>query len=402
MADRSSTSKQLHPRSSRRRSSTNPNVFSDDYALEEYEVADVRPPASSNTDEATQSAPQPQRSLSIQRALESPVGSIRRSRLSQRSTGRESTTSQFDEGGSLASRQSVSDLGRTVSTPHRSVRTISTFGLPRAQSPYQGPTGPSQPYGQYSQEIPLSRTVSVATTGTIRAPERSYSGPGVPTQPYGMYAQNTVPEDDQEVAGMAPAMPGFPGVAAQQGVRRLRPDGEDVDDIIGPDGYTEQLPPYSRYANGIPPKYDSAAASFPNHSAPDSQPEGSGSQETLQRRTREYPGEYYRPEEPASPVVPVNPFADSTAQLSSTTAVNSSPSSSLAKDEKGSFKNRVKEKSNKKVCCGLLPCWALAFVVVVLCAAILLGGVIGGVVAGHHFQKNYPPALPSPANAGAK
>ena len=29
---------------------------------------------------------------------------------------------------------------------------------------------------------------------------------------------------------------------------------EDADDLIGPDGYTEQLPPYTRYANGIPPK----------------------------------------------------------------------------------------------------------------------------------------------------
>ena len=294
MADRRSTSKQVQSRSSIH--SSNPNVFSDDYALEEYEpVADGRPPVSSDRAEtapnptAATPPPPPQRSLSVQQALESPHGSIRRSRLSQRSVGQDSTASRFDDG---ALRQSITDLGRTVSTQHRSVRTISSFGLPRAQSPYQGPTGPSQPYGMYPQDVSLARSPSVATTSTIRPPERAYSGPGGPTQPYGMYSQNTVPEDDQEVAGMAPAMPGFPGNAQSQAqaVRRLGPDGEDADDLIGPDGYTEQLPPYSRYANGIPPKVDPGAASFVNH--PPLQFPSQGTQELAQAE----PSEYYRPE----------------------------------------------------------------------------------------------------------
>ena len=391
MADRRSTSKQLPSRSSIR--SSNPNVFSDDYTLEEYEpVADGRPPASFDQTggASTPASPLPQHSLSVKQAFGSPRGSMRRSRLSQRSIGQESRTSRFDAG---ASRQTDSDLARSVSIQHRSVRTISSFGMPRAQSPYQGPTGPSQPYGMYPQDVSLARSPSVATTSTIRPPERAYSGPGGPTQPYGMYAQNTVPEDDQEVAGIAPAVPGFPGVAQSQSqpqpqaIRRLGPDGEDADDLIGPDGYTEQLPPYSRYANGIPPKFDSGTASFINQPA-HFQPQGP--QDMAQAGESRYqtgPSEYYRPELreviPGSPVA-VNPFDDSSAVMSSSIAVNSLPAT-----EKGTFKDRVKRKGNKRVCCGLLPCWALMFMIVVLCAAILLGGVIGGIVAHHTSQKHY-------------
>ena len=396
MADRRSTSKQLQSRSSIR--SSNPNVFSDDYALEEYEpVENGRPPLSSEPAETAPYSttiitttttttppppPPPQRSLSVQQALESPHGSMRRSRLSQRSVGQESTASRFDDG---ASGQSVSDLGRTVSTRHRSVRTISSFGLPRAQSPYQGPTGPSQPYGMYSQDVSLARSPSVATTSTIRPPERAYSGPDGPTQPYGMYSQNTVPEDGQEVADVATAMPGFPSITQPQtqAVRRLGPDGEDADDLIGPDGYTEQLPPYSRYANGIPPKVDSSAASFVSHPLPQFP------SQVTQEIAQAGPSEYYRPEPrevvSGSPVT-ANPFDDSSAVSDSTTALSSPPHS-----EKGTVKERVKRGGNKRVCCGLLPCWALAFVVVVLCAAILLGGIIGGIVARHTAPRHFPP-----------
>ena len=398
MADRYSTSKQLQSRSSMQ--SSNPNVFSDDYALENYEpVADGRPPVSSDRAETasnpttitTTTAPGPQRSLSVQQALESPHGSIRRSRLSQRSIGQESTSSRFDDG---VSRQSVADLGRTASTQHRSVRTISAFGLPRAQSHYQGPTGPSQPNGMYSQDVSLARSPSAATASTIRPPERAYSGPGGPTQPYGMYSQNTAPEDDQEVTGMAPAMPGFSGITQPQAqaVRRLGPDGEDADDLIGPDGYTEQLPPYSRYANGIPPKVDSGAASFVNHTLPQFPPQAT--QEMIQAG----PSEYYRPE-PREIVsenpLAANPFDDSSAALNSTTALNSLPS-----NEKRTFKERVIRGGNTRVCCGLLPCWALAFVILVLCAAILLGGIIGGIVARHTGPRHYTtPSDPPPQQA---
>lgn len=386
MADRRSTSKRSESRSSVR--SSNPNVFSDDYVLEEYEpVADGRPPTSDQAGSASMTvAPSPQRSASVRQALESPRGSIRRSWLSQRSVGQGSTISRFED---ESSRQSIVGLSRTVSSQHRSIHTVSSLGVPRAQSPYQGPTGPSQPYGMYSQDVSLGRSPSITTTSTIRPPERAYSGPGGPTQPYAMYSQNTVPEDDQEVAGMAPPVPGFASIAQPQpqAIRRLGPDGEDADDLIGPDGYAEQLPPYSRYANGIPPKHDSGAATFINQPP---QLEPHGPQDMAQARALEHhtePSEYYRPEPreivPASPGV-TNPFDDSSAISTPTTATNSKPTF-----EKSSFKESVRRKGNKRVCCGLLPCWALGFMIVILCAAVLLGGVIGGIVAHHTSQKHY-------------
>lgn len=393
MDDRRSTIRRHDSRSSFR--SSNPNVFSDDYVLDEYEpVADGRPPASDRAGGASiSSGPTLQRSLSLRQALESPRGSIRRTRLSQRSVGQESTTSRSD---AEVLRQPSADLARSVSSQHRSVRTISSFGLPRAQSPYQGPTGPSQPYGMYSQDASLGRSPSVVTTSTIRPPERAYSGPAGPTQPYAMYPQNTMPEDDQETAGLAPVMPGFSQMAQpqSQAVRRLGPEGEDADDLIGPDGYTEQLPPYSRYANGIPPKVDPGAANFISQPpALQSQGESNIAQPGALGYQNE-PSGYYRPEPrevlPASQG-PVNPFDDSSALSSSTTAINSLPTT-----EKGTFKQRVQRKGNKRVCCGLLPCWALVFMVVVLCAAMLLGGVIGGIVAHHTSQRRYPTPHPQP------
>lgn len=199
MAEERSTSRSSaqrpRPRGSVRAS--NPNIFSDDYALDPLELRDgqqTKLPGDGSHDghdvaPLTQALDTRRRSLSFQ---QTPEGSFRRSRGSQRSEGQSSTSSRFDSHGSQTSRPprsiaSVSDLGNSLSTPHPSIRSISTFGFPRAQSPYQGATGPSHPYGMYPQDIGVARTPSVATTSTMRQPERSYSGPNGPTQPYGTY-----------------------------------------------------------------------------------------------------------------------------------------------------------------------------------------------------------------------
>jgi hypothetical protein len=139
---------------------------------------------------------------------------------------------------------STSNAGPTRSS---SVST-DTAAYVRFDSPYQGPSGPSHPYQMYPQESRLARTASIATTSTVQAPERSYAGPTGPTHPYGMYPQNTVPEaESTHDAARAPPIPvGFPG-SNNDYRRRLGPDGEEIADIIGPDGHTEQLPPYSKY-----------------------------------------------------------------------------------------------------------------------------------------------------------
>lgn len=301
---------------------------------------------------------------------------MRRSMQSLRSDEGSSTISQSDSRPSQNSRPrsdtSVTDSVDTASTPHRSVRTISTFGFPRAQSPYQGATGPSQPYGMYPQDIGLARTPSVATASTIRQPERSYSGPSGPTQPYGMYAQNTVPEDHVgAVPGLADSIvAGFPG-SGHNFQRRLGPDREDVDDLIGPDGYTEQLPPYSRYANSVPSKYASGVGSVHRESAPPPPP--------LQPPVEHVP-EVPNSSQPTD-TAPVDPFGDSSTQLGSDDSGVVPP-----KDEGGNFKERLRRRSKKKVCCGV-SCWLCLVILMIVCFAILLGGIIGGVLAHKHGEK---------------
>ena len=99
----------------------------------------------------------------------------------------------------------------------------------------------------YPQESRLARTASVATTSTVQVLERPYNGPGGPTHPYGMYPQNTVSEGEPSVAPMAAVPVGFPGLQGAEYQRRLGPEGEEIAGIIGPDGHTEELPPYTQY-----------------------------------------------------------------------------------------------------------------------------------------------------------
>ncbi|KAK8192526.1 hypothetical protein M8818_007696 [Zalaria obscura] len=71
-----------------------------------------------------------------------------------------------------------------------------------------------------------------------------------------MYAQNVVEDTEDEPVehlGTTNAIPvGFPG-HDQPFHRRRGPDGEEQD-IIGTDGHSEQLPPYSEYPEDGPPK----------------------------------------------------------------------------------------------------------------------------------------------------
>ncbi|CAF9934666.1 hypothetical protein IMSHALPRED_009795 [Imshaugia aleurites] len=369
--------------------SSHTDIFSDEFALEPYEVTDGHHENLVDRDDGDDGhdalSPTSRRSSYRQQSFES---RIQRSRGSQRSETGTSIAPSFDDHAIRVSHPprsvtSVSDLG-SFSPPHqRPTRTTSTSTFSRAQSPYQGTTRPSHPYGMYSQDVGLTRTPSMATTSTIRRPERSYSGPSGPTQPYGMYPQNTVPEDERISAA------GFPGMD-QDYQRRLGPDGEDVDDLIGPDGYAEQLPPYTRFPNGIPPKYASGTGSFRRSGVPPNYMSESGSirrsavpasledsQETLNgaRRYLNSSGET---------AISTNPFGDSSTQLNSTSAI-----AGLPKDEGGSFKERVREKSKRRVsvCCGVIPCWVLFVMSVVVILAVILGGGIGGTIAHKHTEE---------------
>ena len=372
----------------------NPDVFSDDFALEAFEIADGFGPASRPNDgfddAASRSGPydHTERSIAQQHPLESAQGFPRRSVGSQRHSGRNSLSSRHDMNAPLpfhpARTPSVSDNPIGASTPPRSISSASTFTMPRTQSPYQGATGPSQPYGLYPQNIGVSRTPSSATASTVRMPERIYTGPVGPTQPYGMYPQNTVPEDEvSPVHGITPAPLGFPG-SGQDYRRRFGPDGEDAADLVGPDGHTEQLPPYTRYPNDLPPKGGppEALPATVSPVSPVTTPENQVevSQDALLAAQSDS-SEIRRPT-----------IDDSSTQLNPVSA-----HAAARPDSRGNFKESISEKSKRRVCWDRLPIWAV--VLFLLVAGILIGAVIGGILGHKAGQEKATQTVPPPAAA---
>ena len=250
--------------------------------------------------------------------------------------------------------------------PSRS-SSISTDIPLRAESPYQGPTGPSHPYQMYPQESRLARTASIATTVTVPVQERSYAGPSGPTHPYGMYPQNIVSETESvhDEPAVAPVPVGFPGLNNNY-QRRLGPEGEEIADIIGPDGHTEQLPPYSQY-----PDEAFARKTRPTVQLPVSGAGGIG----LATRNPEFASR----EDLNSPQSRMSSrsltLADSNPQLNTAAAPVS---------EKPPLKKW--QKLAKSKVCGIIPAWAIILAAFVL---IIFGIVLGAVFAA--LKPKHPP-----------
>lgn len=353
---------------------TNPNVFSDDFALESF------PTASDSSSPGGDGVSRSSASFSIPRPpLESDQPSTHaqdRSSPSRSSLehGRFSTSSHDSRPLSQAfnhplGTEFASDIPKDASRPHRSISTISNFSMPRTQSPYQGATGPSHPYGMYPQDIGLARSSSSATHSTMRMPDRSYAGPSGPSQPYGMYPQNTVPEDEISPAGgvMGPT-PGFPGLG-QPYRRRFGPDGEEAADLVGPDGYTEQLPPYTRYPNNVPPKNRLSALAGPSSGTTDQSPSTESESRTQTGSSQDTLNAPHSGDVMNRNLV----VDDSLTQLNPSSSDVPEPPS-----EGGHFKERVKQKSRRRICFGRIPLWLV--MVLLFIVAVLLGAVIGGVL----------------------
>lgn len=147
--------------------------------------------------------------------------------------------------------------------------TESTGYIP-ADGPYQGPTGPTHPYQLYSQNVRSARTLSMATSSTLPMSESSYRGPRGPSHPYANFPSEGIESDAIQAAAIPLGFRGLP----DQYQRRVGPEGEEIGDMIGPDGHTEQLPPYTRYpdeayvrktaaADGSPDVVHGAAAIVP-------------------------------------------------------------------------------------------------------------------------------------------
>lgn len=358
-----------------RDSLTNLNVFSDDFALEPSPSAsESSSPAGDGVSPSSTLFRIPRRPLASNQPS-SPTQDRSQTRRSSLEYGRFSPSSSRDSRplspnfNHALGTEFASDGPKESSRPHRSISTISNFSMPRTQSPYQGATGPSHPYGMYPQDIGLARSSSSATNSTMRMPDRSFAGVSGPSQPYGMYPQNTVPEDETSpAAGAIQPTPGFPGLG-QTYRRRFAPGGEEAEDLVGPDGYTEQLPPYTRYPNNVPPKNRHSGLEGPtggtrdqSHSTEsESRTQTGGSQDTLNAsHSGDVMGRHLV-------------IDDSLTQLNSPRPEGPEPPS-----EGGHFKERVKQKGRRRVCFGRMPLWLVMGLLFIV--AVLLGAVIGGVL----------------------
>jgi hypothetical protein len=355
------------PRSPRRIPSlrlSNPNIFSDEFALEHLNVSNSSSPSSTHdnsdlTDTTPASSSHDHLNTSNSSSLEKSNQSRPSDSISQHGSmidhnSRDSVVSQSDSPfADPVPRRQIST--RTTSTishgPQRSLSTASSFIPPRAASPYHGPTGPSHPYSMYPQVVTRSSTVS--SNATVRPPERAFVPGSGPEHPYSMYPQNTVPEMEEGLAmGFNDIPVGFPGHAPRHYHRQIGPDGEDVADIIGPDGHTEQLPPYTRYPNGIGPK-----TGFPG-------PASILSEERSAEAEMAEPGTPQEHRTSRTAVVPGSP-----------------PSDHSTNDTSGSFKEKWAEKGKKRICRGCMPLWVAALIAFLFFLGIVIGGVIGGITA---------------------
>ncbi|KAJ5924810.1 hypothetical protein N7466_008997 [Penicillium verhagenii] len=363
-----SVSRQSFGRSSR---VSNPNVFSDEYSLEPIYVDQIERSASpisiASADTFTQPTPKPAGATAAE-TNDDPFADEARSSIDE-----SHRSSLPQKGGFANNRNSVTSLNNPTFAVQRNQSVSSRFSIPRALSPYTGATGPSHPYSMYPQ-VGVSRSASIGSTSTIRPIDRPLGENSGPQHPYGMYSQNVVEEGiDDEIPV------GFPGLNSQYQPppsRRI----DDVGDIIGPDGHTEPLPPYSRYPTGAVPK-----------------PAGV-EMETMNDMN--------------NPVVDINLPPQEERQLSSTsreqpisntssralipqTSTNSEPNAApvvagatAATGATGimAFEEKLKRKGKQKVCCGL-PVWTIVLIATVMLIGGSIGGVIGGVLGTRKAQE---------------
>lgn len=319
----------------------NPNVFSDDYALEPLAtdgdslLDTVDDPTPTSTTSPLNIAANTSRPISPDSSISA---SAQAATVSYRIPGHRDVSP-------LIPNRATSRASNTFSDIHRASSTSSHFSMSRAPSPYVGATGPSHPYGLYPQ---VTRTSSIASASTVRPVERPFITANGPEHPYAMYSQNTVPEEDDVSLAQATIPVGFPGMGQPYpGGRQTRRD--DIADIVGSDGHIEELPPYTRFAAENAPK-ESPPSIQPVH-LPAVVPQG----------------------------VPVSPQSRQTQPFDNVVELGSTSSRNANSESNGSFKEKIKQKSKQRVCGGV-PFWFFFVIIGVLFLGVVLGAIIGGVI----------------------
>ncbi|OCK82201.1 hypothetical protein K432DRAFT_293758 [Lepidopterella palustris CBS 459.81] len=364
------------------RHSTNPNVFDDEYAIDPSDldfnigVVDGFRPSHDQTG-PTRHDQGSDISRSRRSFSTTPATDLRRM-ASRNSTAkppatRESFSILHDgHNGSTASRNpSIHARGASSQAPalvHRaSVSSTASFAtMARSENSYAG--GPSHPYGMYPQNTTIARSASVTTSSTLRQPQRSLSMQR-PSHPYGMYSQNGVESTDEEaIAPVRPVIPvGFPGLSSGYH-RQIGPDGEEQD-IIGPDGHTEQLPPYSRYPEEGPKSLlPSRASSTPIEVTP--------------------PGINTLHDIPTSPVTREERGVAGEERILPMTETSSNGEAEVT--EKSRKSRSWKEIRSKRILWGKIPVWVLGLLIVLLLVfALILGAAIGTFAARERMQSHH-------------
>ncbi|KAL4906085.1 hypothetical protein BDW74DRAFT_138320 [Aspergillus multicolor] len=364
--------------------SSNPNIFADEYSLEplESEQSTLTPRSPSVSSIASShtlrsSLPHHQKPYNTStddndnELLENPFRDDARVSFEE-DTARRSSLPQ--KGFDLSYRNSVTSNSTAHSTAQRSQSTSSRFSLPpRALSPYTGATGPSHPYAMYPQ-VGVSRSPSVATISTIRPVDGPLIDSNGPQHPYAMYSQNVVVEEGLD----DPIIPmGFPGHNLEAYHRPPNRAADDVGDLIGPDGYTEQLPPYTRYPEGASPKLEPSVVALPDAPAIPSQPSGNSERDPAASDTS---SRTMVPGVMATGTVAAGSMAAGAMTTGNQPAErgvggpNGQPPTGVM-----AFEEKLKRRGQKKVCCGL-PVWTLVLISVVMLVGGSIGGAIGGVL----------------------
>ncbi|KAF2644720.1 hypothetical protein P280DRAFT_443686 [Massarina eburnea CBS 473.64] len=261
-------------------------------------------------------------------------------------------------------------------------------------------TGPSHPYGMYPQNT-MARSSSVATTSTQQRPQ-SLVAMSRPAHPYGMYTQNVVAEDTPPLPQVQNSIPvGFSGIntAVAAGYhRQIGPDGEEQD-IVGPDGHTEQLPPYSRYPEEGPTKASLAAeaSAIPLEGGPNSRDD---TNDALLAHAGTAPSSPVSPVTPLTPAIPPasvapallpqqRPETQTGGTAAPRPATTSESASLLTSSDEGALNEKdERPQSMKKVSWRKKRLWgrvpvtvALILMILLLVFALILGAAIGTFVA---------------------
>ena len=338
--------------------SSNPNVFSDEYSLEPIDpdrIERAPSPASISSSTTLRSTHHAQKATGANTTdNENPFADEARVSFEE---AHRSSLPQKGGFGFSANRNSVASSNNSPYV-QRNQSVSSRFSMPRALSPYTGATGPSHPYGMYPQ-VGVSRSPSVGSTSTVRQNDRPLGESNGPQHPYAMYPQNVVDEGiDDDVIPV-----GFPGHNPPYQPPMGRRD-DDVGDIIGPDGHTEPLPPYSRYPTGVVPKPPGEETTTDINTPSEEQQLNSTSRDVREAPISETSSRALVPEQGGN-----NERNDEEQRAVPATGVMA-------------FEEKLKRKGKQTACCGL-PVWTLVLVATVM----LIGGSIGGAIGGILGQK---------------